>query len=93
MHGQSETFGLFSALIRHLLEILLQQGCRQKRPCCGGVSETKTQDEHVVKSKPNNFLPSVMLLLALMLAMAIDSRDSEANPMASARSSAGVNLQ
>lgn len=93
MHSQSETFVLLSAPIRHLFEMLLQQGCRRRRPCCSDMRGSKAKDEHVAKSKLNNFLPGVMLLLTLLLAMAIDNRDSEAILMHPAGASAGVSFQ
>lgn len=91
MSKQSETFGELSALIRQAIESLLQRGCRNKYPC--RMAKSNTEDECIVKSKPNRFLPAAILLVALMLAMAIDSRDSEARALHSSMTSAGVPLK
>ena len=91
MSKQSETIGQLSALIRHPVESLLQRGCRKKYPCCMATNET--ENEQLVKSKPNRFLPAAMLLAVLVLAMALDSRDSEACMLHARLSSACDSLQ
>lgn len=85
MNIQSETFALVNVLGRQLIESLRQRECRRGLFCCrsGTKAKTKTKttttNKRIVKSQPDNFLPSVILLLILTLAMAMDGRDSEAS--------------